>query len=24
VNIALSVEEIVEDIRGQVDVLLPR
>ena len=24
VNIALSVEEIVRDIRGQVDVLLPR
>ncbi|WP_406165907.1 TetR/AcrR family transcriptional regulator [Streptomyces canus] len=24
VNIALSVEEIVQDIRGQVDVLLPR
>jgi AcrR family transcriptional regulator len=24
VNIALSVEEIVQDIRGQVDILLPR
>jgi hypothetical protein len=24
VNTALSVEEIVQDIRGQVDVLLPR
>lgn len=23
-NVALSVEEIVQDIRGQVDVLLPR